>query len=550
MTFQRLLIANRGEIAIRIARAAAELGAASVAVYAGGRRRVAACARRPTRASRSPAAARRAYLDIERSSRVALRTGCDALHPGLRLPGRERGDFARRCAEAGLAFIGPTPEQLELFGDKLRARALAQHCGVPLLPGSAARDVGGAGAGLLRGAGRGAAMMIKAAGRRRRARHARGAGRERPAPTAYARCASEARSAFGIDGVYVERLLAARATSRCRSSATAALRDAPRRARMHPAAPASRSWSRSRPARACRSALREQLTRRRRSRWRRRRATAASAPSSSWSTSGRRAAALFFIEANPRLQVEHTVTEEVTGLDLVQSQIAHRRRRERWPSSASTAPPPRRAATRSSGASTPRRWTPTAMRGPPAARCSASTCRGGPGMRVDTHARTPATRRPALRLAARQARRALASPRFADVVRRSRRALARMRIDGLPTNLALLRALAARAEFAGQRVHTGFVEAHLPRRCWRRRETFERAPTPAAAAAAAGRRRSACRRRTTLRPAAARSARRWPARWCSSTSPAATWCAAGAQVAVLEAMKMEHLVLAARAPGA
>jgi acetyl/propionyl-CoA carboxylase alpha subunit len=125
MSLHRLLIANRGEIAIRVARAAAELGLPSVVVYSEddasashARKADASIALRGT----GPGA----YLDIEQIVAAALHGGCDALHPGYGFLA-ENAALARRCAEAGIAFVGPAPEVLELFGDKLQARALAQR---------------------------------------------------------------------------------------------------------------------------------------------------------------------------------------------------------------------------------------------------------------------------------------------------------------------------------------------------------------------------------------------------------------------------------------
>ena len=77
-----------------------------------------------------------AYLDAAALIAIAREQGCDAVHPGYGFLS-ERADFAQACADAGLRFIGPTPEQLSLFGDKARARALAEQCGVPVMPGSA-----------------------------------------------------------------------------------------------------------------------------------------------------------------------------------------------------------------------------------------------------------------------------------------------------------------------------------------------------------------------------------------------------------------------------
>src|ERR1019366_2348136 len=129
---RRLLIANRGEIALRLLRAAADAGLDSVAVHAdddAASLHVTLAARSEALGSAGPAA----YLDIARLVEVARRTSCDAVHPGYGFLA-ENAAFASACAEAGLVFVGPTPGQLALFGDKTRARDLAVRCAVPVLP--------------------------------------------------------------------------------------------------------------------------------------------------------------------------------------------------------------------------------------------------------------------------------------------------------------------------------------------------------------------------------------------------------------------------------
>src|SRR5687767_3874635 len=132
--FRKLLIANRGEISIRIARAAEELGIATVAVYAEDdasslhtRRADVAHALRGSGAA--------AYLDIDQLLSVAREHGCDALHPGYGFLS-ESARLAEACAAAGVCFVGPSPAQLNLLGNKLEARALASSLGVPLAQGS------------------------------------------------------------------------------------------------------------------------------------------------------------------------------------------------------------------------------------------------------------------------------------------------------------------------------------------------------------------------------------------------------------------------------
>src|SRR5678815_4717892 len=134
MFVKKLLIANRGEIAVRIARTAAEMGVATVAVYSEDD-----AASLHTRKTDAAAALKgsgpAAYLDIAQVVAAAKDAGADAVHPGYGFLS-ENAAFARACAAAGLIFVGPTPETLELFGDKGRARALAQQCGVPVLAGT------------------------------------------------------------------------------------------------------------------------------------------------------------------------------------------------------------------------------------------------------------------------------------------------------------------------------------------------------------------------------------------------------------------------------
>ncbi|MFN4090265.1 MAG: biotin carboxylase N-terminal domain-containing protein, partial [Alphaproteobacteria bacterium] len=129
-----LLIANRGEIAIRIARAAADLGIRSVAVHsdddATSLHTRKADATLPLGATGVPA-----YLDGERIIALAREADCDAIHPGYGFLA-ENATFAERCREAGLTFVGPDTSTLDLFGDKTKARALAERAGVPVLEGT------------------------------------------------------------------------------------------------------------------------------------------------------------------------------------------------------------------------------------------------------------------------------------------------------------------------------------------------------------------------------------------------------------------------------
>src|SRR6187200_3221318 len=133
MTLNKLLIANRGEVAIRVARAAEELGIATVSVFSEDDASALHTRKSDeTRALRGSGPA--AYLDAEQIVAVARAAGCDAIHPGYGFLS-ESSAFARRCAAEGLVFVGPSPEALDVFGDKTRTRALAQRVGVPVLAG-------------------------------------------------------------------------------------------------------------------------------------------------------------------------------------------------------------------------------------------------------------------------------------------------------------------------------------------------------------------------------------------------------------------------------
>lgn len=132
---RKVLIANRGEIALRVVRACRELGIASVVVYSDDDEGSAAVTAADERVRIGPAAAKRSYLNMPALLEAAARTGADAVHPGYGFLS-EDPDFAEVCADEGLTFIGPPAEVLAVLGDKPRARALMARAGLPLLPGS------------------------------------------------------------------------------------------------------------------------------------------------------------------------------------------------------------------------------------------------------------------------------------------------------------------------------------------------------------------------------------------------------------------------------
>jgi acetyl/propionyl-CoA carboxylase alpha subunit/acetyl-CoA carboxylase carboxyltransferase component len=456
MTIRKLLIANRGEIAIRIARGAAELGIRTVAVFSeDDANSLHLCKTDEARALAGPGA--RAYLDVDAIVAAAQETGCDAVHPGYGFLS-ENAAFARACAGAQLTFVGPRPEVLDLFGDKVRAKALAASCGVPLIEGTKQATSREEAHAFFAALGPNAAMMIKAV--------AGGGGRgiravrsEAELNEAYARSRSEARAAFGNSEVYVERLI-----ERARHIEVQIVGD--RHGRI------SHLWEREctiqrrhqklievAPSPFVSQDLRGHITD----------AARRMAKASHYDNIGTfefliDAAAgdhAFFIEANPRLQVEHTVTEEVFGVDLVKAQlgIAAGATLLELGLSQRDVPAPRGFAMQlrinmetmdENGAAKPSGGTLAAFEPP-----------SGPGIRVDTFGyagyRTNASFDS---LIAKLIAHSL-GPRFSDVVTKAYRALCEFRIGGVPTNIAFLQALLCHADLVANDIDTNFVDRHL-----------------------------------------------------------------------------------------
>ena len=199
-----LLIANRGEIAVRIARAAAALGIRSIAVYSEDE------ADSPylgfaDGAVPLPGRGAGSYLDVRAIIEAAVKSGCDAIHPGYGFLS-ENLEFARACAESGLKFVGPSAASLARFGDKSAARELAGSLGVPLLPGTGPCVTPQGVRDFITSLGGGRSIMLKAV--------SGGGGRGMRIVTnveavdaAFASCASEAEKAFGCADLYAEQLV-------------------------------------------------------------------------------------------------------------------------------------------------------------------------------------------------------------------------------------------------------------------------------------------------------------------------------------------------------
>jgi acetyl/propionyl-CoA carboxylase alpha subunit/acetyl-CoA carboxylase carboxyltransferase component len=303
---KRLLVANRGEIAVRIMATASVLGIETVAVYPADD---AACGhvRRADAAVELPGTGAAAYLDLDAIIAAATGAGCDTLHPGYGFLS-ERPELAARCAAAGLRFAGPGRDALALFGDKAAARARARELGVPVLAGTGPDPSSAQVLALLREHG---GVMIKAVAGGG-GRGLRPVTREEDLPEAMRRASSEAAAAFGDGRVYAEQLLARARHVEVQvigdgTGAVAVLGDRDcslqrRRQKLIEIAPAALTGE-----------VRTRL------------AAAAAALAGSAGYAGLATAEFLvtddeiaFLEVNPRLQVEHTVTEQVTGLDLVE----------------------------------------------------------------------------------------------------------------------------------------------------------------------------------------------------------------------------------------
>jgi acetyl/propionyl-CoA carboxylase alpha subunit/acetyl-CoA carboxylase carboxyltransferase component len=530
---KKVLIANRGEVAIRIARAVAEAGLASVAVFAEddapALHRRAADEARPLR-GHGP----RAYLDIDQLLEIAAATACDAVHPGYGFLS-ESAEFAARCAEAGLTFIGPSPATLQRFGDKGEARRLAEELGIAViegLPGGSSLDEV---ARFRESLGPGAAIMIKAVsggggfGMRQ-------VGPEDDLGAAFEACGREAQNAFGDARLYAERLVRharhveVQVIGDGRDVAALGDRDCSiqrRRQKLIELAPCPNLAPDLR-ARLTEAAL----------------GLAGAVRLSSLATieflvdaEDRQRA--WFIEANPRLQVEHTVTEEVTGLDLVQLQL-------RLAAGASlvdlgldrqpTARPGYAIQLRVNlegvdpdGAATSGGDRLTAYEPP-----------SGPGVRVDGCGYAGYRPSPAYDTLVAKVIVSNRSDDLAAAMAKARRTLAEFRLAGCDNNISLLRALLERREVVGGNATTTFVETHLRDLAARAAELASAEPSGEIGGDATG------RGQASLAPPPDAIAAVAPLRGTVSSFEVAVGQSVrlGQTVAVLEAMKMQHLVAA------
>ena len=318
MGHNRVLISNRGEIAIRIAKAAAGLGMESVSVYPTEDDRslhtrfTTDTVALPTVVANDPVAA---YLNIDAIVAAATESGCDCVHPGYGFLA-ENPEFARRCAEAGLTFVGPSPEALQLFGNKVAARDLARSLDVPIIEGSS-QPVDSAEAAASEADRIGYPIMLKAAagggGRGMRAVH----GADELAE-AFDRCRSEAEAAFGDGTLFMERLVVDPRHIEVQILADSAGNTVHLFERDCSVQQRNQKVVEIAPAAGLDPILRQQIL-----------DDAIKLVSAADYVNAGTVEFLvspetgehFFIECNPRVQVEHTITEQVMGTDIVEAQF-------------------------------------------------------------------------------------------------------------------------------------------------------------------------------------------------------------------------------------
>ncbi len=459
MNLTSLLVANRGEIAIRIIRGAGEMGLRTVAVYSEDeadalhtRKADVACPLKGTGSG--------AYLDMEQILTVAKEAGCDAIHPGYGFLA-ENPTFARRCREEGIRWVGPSPTTLELFGDKVRARRLAVQAGVPVLKGTEGPITVEQAASFLESLDDGQAMMIKAVGGGG-GRGARAVERPEDVEEAFRRCTSEAKAAFGNGDLYAEQFI-----RRARHIEVQVIGDG--------TGAVSHLWEREctiqrryqkvvevAPSPGLPGGLRQRLTA----------AAVRLAEQARYDNLGTfeflvdadgisDGSEFAFIEVNPRLQVEHTVTEEVLGLDLVriQLQLADGMSLADLGLLQQAVPPTHGFAIESrinletmdvEGRVRPSGGTLTAFEVP-----------SGPGLRTDTFGYVGYKTSARFDSLLAKVIAHTPSPDFPDAAAKMYRALREFRIEGVSTNISWLLNLMVHPDFLSSEVYTRFVEDHV-----------------------------------------------------------------------------------------
>ncbi|MDK1046183.1 MAG: biotin carboxylase N-terminal domain-containing protein, partial [Anaerolineales bacterium] len=455
----KLLVANRGEVAVRILRAAAELGIPTVAIFpeddAGSLH-----TGKAEEAVELAGAGAAAYLDMEQIIAVARQSGCDAVHPGYGFLA-ENAAFAQRCGEEGLKFIGPRVETLKLFGNKARARVAAAAAGVPVIRGLDRAVSLEEAAAFLGDLSEGRSMMLKAitgAG----GRGIRVVTSADELEVAYQHCRSEAEAAFGNGDLYVEEFITGARHVEVQilgdlHGAVTHLGECECSIQRH-----FQKLIEVAPAPGLPADLRDRIID----------AALRCADSVGYANagtfefmvdaSGRNDEQPYaFIETNARLEVEHTVTESVTGVDIVQAQL-------RLAEGASIA---------ELGLDAPHVCEPRGYAiqarvcmesigedgsiHPSAGTLAVYEVPSGLGVRTDGFGYSGYRTSMSFDSLLAKVIGHSSSPNFTDAIAKTARALSEFRIEGVDTNIPFLQSILACDDFTTGNIHTCFVDEQI-----------------------------------------------------------------------------------------
>lgn len=444
--FKRILIANRGEIALRVLRACRELDIETVAVYSQADSRSLHVQLADQAYCAGPARAADSYLNADAILTVALAAGCDAVHPGYGFLS-ENDVFADACAQAGVAFIGPSGAVIRAMGNKAAARRLMQAAGVPVVPGSDG-PVPDAKAALQTAEAIGYPVLIKASAGGG-GRGMRRAAEPEQLPALFEEARAEALACFGSGELYLEKLI-----QNPRHIEFQILAD--RHGQVIQLGDRDCSIQRKNqkmleesPAKALTPELRERMGA----------AAVAAARAAGYENAGTVEFVLaedgqfYFIEMNTRIQVEHPVTELVTGLDLVREQI---RIAAGLPLSVS-----QEAVVQQGHAIECRINAEDPEHGfrPSPGRVEFLHFPGGPGVRVDSCLYTGYDLPPYYDSLA--AKLVVHAPTRLEAVRRMRRCLEELMIEGFSTNVGLLHQILHHPAFIRGECTTAFLDREL-----------------------------------------------------------------------------------------
>ena len=480
---KKLLIANRGEIAVRIGRAAHDLDIATVFVYtqddaasshayspiSAATNAAAASTEASTEAVALPGVGAAGYLDIAAIVSVAVANNCDSLHPGYGFLA-ENPELAQACEQANIIFVGPSVSQLQLFGDKLAARSKAAELGVPTLavPGT------GPSTDIIKSVEQAqelfnqhGAIMIKAvAGGGGRGMRAVRPGDDLAA--AFERCQSEAKAAFANGDLYIERLIEhsrhieiqvvgdgtdvvhlgeRECTLQRQNQKVIEIAPCPNLAENTRAALCDAAVAMAKDVGYVGLGTWEFIV--------------TGGADSAAGDGGADGTQFAYLETNARIQVEHTVTEEVTGVDLCQTQLRIAAG-ETLAELGLLAPPEPRGFAIQCRINT-ETMTDEGTARPTGGTLTAFEPASGPGIRIDTYGYAGYSTSPAFdsllaKVIAFSPGGELAA--FAAAVRRVKRALAEFRIEGVATNREFLLALLERPEVLANEVTTTFIADH------------------------------------------------------------------------------------------